>query len=108
MKIYVMRHCERNLNNCSFESPLIQKGFYNAKNLYNNMNNKKIDTIYSSPFLRTIQTGDFYSKMKEIPINIDYSIAEYVLPCDRFQMYSINNYIIPEIWKKNFNSSSYA
>lgn len=103
MKIYVMRHCERNLNNCSFESPLIQKGFYNAKNLYNNMNNKKIDTIYSSPFLRTIQTGDFYSKMKEIPINIDYSIAEYVLPCDRFQMYSINNYIIPEIWKKNFN-----
>lgn len=103
MKIYVMRHCERNLNNCSFESPLIQQGFYNAKNLYTNMDNLKIDTIYSSPFLRTIQTGDFYSKMKNIPINIDYSLAEFVLPHEKYLMYSVNNYIIPEEWKKNFN-----
>jgi len=103
MKLYVMRHCERNLDNCSFESPLIPKGHYNAKNLYGSMNRKKIDVIYSSPFLRTIQTADFYSKMKNLPINIDYSIAEFVAFQDRHNMYSINNYIIPEVWRSNFN-----
>ena len=54
-----------------FESPLIYEGQMNAKNKYNELNKLNINTIYSSPFLRTIQTGDFYSKMKNIPINID-------------------------------------
>ena len=103
MRLYVMRHCERNLDNCSFESPLIAKGHYNAKNLFGNMNRKKIDVIYSSPFLRTIQTADFYSKMKNIPINIDYSIAEFVSFQDKHNMYSVNNYIIPDVWRANFN-----
>lgn len=103
MRLYVMRHCERNLDNCSFESPLIAKGYYNAKNLFGNMNRKKIDVIYSSPFLRTIQTVDFYSKMKNIPINIDYSIAEFVSFQDKHNMYSVNNYIIPDVWRANFN-----
>ena len=103
MKIYVMRHCERNMNDCGFESPLIYEGQMNAKNKYNELNRLNINVIYSSPFLRTIQTGDFYSKMKNIPINIDYSIAEYISPQDRINMHSINNYIIPERWKHNFN-----
>ena len=47
--------------------------------------------------------NDFYSKMKNIPINIDYSLAEFVLPHEKYLMYSVNNYIIPEEWKKNFN-----
>ena len=41
MRLYVMRHCERNLDNCSFESPLLPNGHYNAKNLFGNMNKKK-------------------------------------------------------------------
>ena len=98
-----MRHCERNMNDPSFESPLIYEGHMNAKKKYNEMNKKKIDTIYSSPFLRTIQTGDFYSKMKEIPIIIDYSVAEYIVENDKMNMYSINNFEITDIWKKNFN-----
>jgi len=103
MKLYVMRHCERNMNDVSFESPLIYEGQMNAKKKYDEMNKKKIDTIYSSPFLRTIQTADFYSKIKEIPINIDYSIAEYVASNDKINMYSINNFEIPDTWKNNFH-----
>lgn len=102
MKIFVMRHCERNLMDCGFESPLLPIGIYNAKNLYSQMNFMNIDTIYSSPFLRTIQTADFYSKIKNIPINIDYSLAEFLLPIDKYRMKSIYNYEIPNSWKNNF------
>lgn len=103
MKLYVMRHCERNMNDVSFESPLIYEGQMNAKKKYDEMNKKKIDRIYSSPFLRTIQTADFYSKIKEIPVNIDYSIAEYAATDDKINMYSINNFEIPDTWKNNFH-----
>lgn len=102
MKIFVMRHCERNLMDCGFESPLLPIGIHNAKNLYSQMNFMNIDTIYSSPFLRTIQTADFYSKIKNIPINIDYSLAEFLLPIDKYRMKSIYNYEIPNSWKNNF------
>ena len=89
-----MRHCERNIMDCGFESPLLPIGIHNAKNLYGQMNFMNIDTIYSSPFLRTIQTVDFYSKIKNIPINIDYSLAEFVLLKDKYRMKSIYNYEI--------------
>ena len=102
MRLFVMRHCERNVLDCSFESPLLPIGINNAKNLYSQMNFINIDTIYSSPFLRTIQTVDFYSKIKNIPINIYYSLAEFVLPKDKYRMKSIYNYEIPISWKKNF------
>lgn len=102
MKIYVMRHCERNMKDCSFESPLIYEGQINAKNKYNELHQKNINVIYSSPFLRTIQTGDFYSKMKELSINIDYSIAEYVSRKDKMNMNSIFDYKIPKKWEENF------
>ena len=45
-----MRHCERNIMDCGFESPLLPIGIHNAKNLYGQMNFMNIDTIYSSPF----------------------------------------------------------
>ena len=41
MKLYVMRHCERNMNDVSFESPLIYEGQMNAKKKYDEMNKKK-------------------------------------------------------------------
>ena len=98
MRLFVMRHCERNVLDCSFESPLLPIGIHNAKNLYSQMNFINIDTIYSSPFLRTIQTADFYSKIKNIPINIDYSLAEFLLPIDNPNgMTSFNTPVIPPI-----------
>jgi 2,3-bisphosphoglycerate-dependent phosphoglycerate mutase len=103
MKLYIMRHCERNLNNCSFESPLLDIGHINAKKLCIIMKNYNINTIYSSPFLRSIQTGYYYSKKNNIPINIDYSLCEFMDIKDKNLMYSINNYNIPNEWRQNYN-----
>jgi broad specificity phosphatase PhoE len=62
-----------------------------------------ITTIYSSPFLRTIQTSHYYSSKKTIPINIDYSLAKFISMKDKNLMYSINYYKIPDNWYKMFN-----
>ena len=103
MKLYIMRHCERDINNCSFESPLIDIGHINAEQLCNTMNSYNITKIYSSPFLRTIQTSHYYSKEKKIVINIDYSLCELVDMPDKHKMYSTNNYIIPTEWRTTYN-----
>ena len=91
MKLYIMRHCERDINNCSFESPLINIGHINAQQLCNTMNLFNITKIFSSPFLRTIQTGHYYSNEKKIPIYIDYSLCEFIDIHDKHLMYSLNN-----------------
>lgn len=98
-----MRHCERDINNCSFESPLIDIGHINAQQLCNTMNLFNITKIFSSPFLRTIQTSHYYSKEKKIPIHIDYSLCEFVDIYDKHLMYSSNNYKICEEWRKTYN-----
>lgn len=103
MKLYIMRHCDRDLNNCSFESPLIDKGHLNAMDCCSIMIKNNITTIYSSPFLRTIQTCHYYSSKKTIPINIDYSLAEFISMKHKNLMYSINDYKIPDNWYKMFN-----
>lgn len=98
-----MRHCDRNINNCSFESPLIDKGHLNAMDSCNIMFKNNITTLYSSPFLRTIQTCYYYSNKNKLPINIDYSLSEYVDINDKHLMYSINNYKIPLDWHKKYD-----
>ena len=103
MKLFVLRHCERNINDCSFESPLTGEGHCQAMDLCNIINNMKITKIYSSPFLRTIQTGNYYSKKFNVPINIDYSLCEFCLENDKKNMSSIYNYNIPESWYINYN-----
>ena len=103
MKIYIMRHCERDINNCSFESPLLDIGHINAQQSCVTMQYLNITKIYSSPFLRTIQTSHYYSKEHNIPINIDYSLCEFVDSTDKHKMYSSNNYIIPQEWKNTYN-----
>lgn len=98
-----MRHCERDINNCSFESPLLDVGHINAQQACNTMETYNITKIFSSPFLRTIQTSHYYSKKHNIPINIDYSLCEFVYTDDKHKMYSSNNYIIPQEWKNTYN-----
>ena len=103
MRIFVMRHCERNLDDCSFESPLLSIGIEHCKYLFKKMNKLNIDLLYSSPFLRAIQTLDYYSKMKEIPIYIDYNLSEYMDMPDKHLMSSKYNYVIQNEWRKEYN-----
>ena len=55
MKLYVLRHEERD-NNPLPLSPLTSNGFMNSLKLVNEINDIKPDIIYCSPFLRTIET----------------------------------------------------
>lgn len=98
-----MRHCERDPYNISFESPLLEVGQYNVKKLFNTMDVYNITKLYSSPFLRTIQTASYYSNKKNIPIHIDYSLCEFVVEEEKNLMTSLHNFIIPNTWHNTYN-----
>jgi broad specificity phosphatase PhoE len=75
MKLYILRHEDRT-HDCSFFSPLTKDGLLNANKLVKHLENCKIDIIYSSPFIRTLQTIDPYVTKNNLKINIDYGLSE--------------------------------
>lgn len=76
MKIYILRHEQRPANDPGFLTELTAYGKHRAMfSLKNTLDNASIDHIYSSPFLRTLQTvapfvGNNYC------VNIEYGLAE--------------------------------
>ena len=75
MKIYILRHEDRT-QDCSFFAPLTKTGLENAIKLVPYLKKEKIDKIYCSPFIRTLQTIYPYSKENDIKINIEYGLSE--------------------------------
>ncbi len=115
MIIYVIRHQIRS-NDVSFYSSLIDDGLYLAETkTKEELNNLYITQIYSSPFLRTLQTIEPYINQinmhYSIPkcINIEYSLYEYISKIH----FNQNNYLhFPDkLWhskyKINKNYKSY-
>ena len=76
MKIYILRHEDRTMD-CTFFSPLTQTGLKNAIELIKILKKKEINLIFSSPFIRTLQTIYPYSQKYAIPISLEYSLAEF-------------------------------
>ena len=89
MKIYILRHEDRTMDG-TFFSPLTQDGLDNAVKLIELLNKYNIDCIYSSPFIRTLQTVYPYAKSKGLKINADHSLAEiqhpHIIPVKSFQI----------------------
>jgi broad specificity phosphatase PhoE len=83
MRIYIIRHAER-VHDASFFAPLVINGLIQAESLVEYFENLDITKIYSSPFLRTMQTAYPYSKKHFIKMNLDYAISEkkttYIIP----------------------------
>ena len=79
MKLYILRHEDRTMD-ASFFSPLTKEGLENAVKLIEVLNKEKIDTVYSSPFIRTLQTIYPYCKYKNYKINVDHALAEIQHP----------------------------
>ena len=79
MKIYLLRHEDRTMD-LSFFSPLTEDGLENSIKLVDKLEKYKIDKIYSSPFIRTLQTIYPYSIKNNKKINIEYSLIEYQIP----------------------------
>jgi len=75
MKIYILRHEERP-SDCSFFVPLTKNGLINSKNLIECLKKENINLIYSSPFIRTLQTINPYSENSKLKINIEYGLGE--------------------------------
>ena len=79
MRIYILRHEERTID-ASFFGPLTKNGIMNSIKLVPILEKLKITKIYSSPFVRTLQTIIPYSKKKSIKINLEYGLVEIQHP----------------------------
>jgi 2,3-bisphosphoglycerate-dependent phosphoglycerate mutase len=75
MKIYILRHEDRT-QDCSFFSPLTKEGLDNSIKLSDILKNEKIDVIYTSPYMRTLQTVYPYSIKYKIKVNLEYGLGE--------------------------------
>ena len=77
MKIYILRHEERD-NSPQFYTNLTPIGLKNSENLKFILEEENIDTIFSSPFPRVLQTIKPYCDMKNMDkqVNVDYSLYE--------------------------------
>lgn len=75
MKIYILRH-EDKIKDTSFYSPLSYDGIKKSFELIDILKKEEIEVIYSSPFIRTIQTIFPYCKKYNYKINIDYGLSE--------------------------------
>jgi len=75
MKIFILRHEERDSDH-SFDAPLNSSGLSRRHNLTNAINNLCINRVFSSPYKRTIQTVEPYLEMKNMKINLEYSLYE--------------------------------
>jgi broad specificity phosphatase PhoE len=78
MKLILLRHEERGID-IGFYSNLTENGINNAcTSLPNKLKSLNIDFIFSSPFMRTIETIYPFAYSNNISINIEYALYEYI------------------------------
>lgn len=81
MVVYILRHEQRNLERVDFFTPLNHIGRHNANTrVFEKFNDIEIEAIYSSPYKRTLQTVDKISRVKDIPIKLDWALSEKIGP----------------------------
>lgn len=104
MKIYILRHEDKTMDT-SFFSPLTQQGIKNSVKLIDILKEEEIDVVFSSPFIRTLQTIYPFCKENDVKINIDYSISEI----QNEHTILKNSYTIqlPDYLKKKYNCCNY-
>jgi len=100
MKIFILRHEDRTMDATMF-APLTKNGLDKSVKLIDILNKNEIDIIFSSPFIRTLQTVLPYSKSKGIKINLEHSLSEIQHP----RLIPINSYQInlPQYIAEQFN-----
>lgn len=100
MKIYILRHEDRTMD-LTFFSPLTKNGLDKSMKISEALDKLSINTIYSSPYIRTLQTIHPYSKMTGLSVKLDYSLTElYQENNIPKKSYSIT---LPEYIAKSFN-----
>lgn len=77
MKLILLRHEERGID-IGFYSNLTENGILKSYSLAVILKKMKIDIIFSSPFIRTLQTIYPYCLKYNKKINIEYGLYEYL------------------------------
>lgn len=112
MKLYVSRHGIRLDKVQKFEKsdyrkinpPLVSYGYHDLMSKNKEMlDTASFDYIFSSPFLRCIQTANFYSGSKFVPILIENGIGE-LLREKWFKHNPIDFLYSPEEMKKHYHN----
>jgi broad specificity phosphatase PhoE len=87
--IWLARHGNRldfvypewfNLAARRYDPPLAEDGFWQAEKLAEYLKAEKIEHIFSSPFLRAIQTAHPLAKILDIPLKIEAGLGEWLNP----------------------------
>ena len=63
-----------------YDPPLSEDGWTQAQELANRLKGEPIQHIFSSPFLRTIQTADCVAQALNIPIKLEAGLSEWLNP----------------------------
>ena len=79
MKVFILRHEDRT-QDATFFSPLTSSGLEKSDLLVDVLKKYKINKIYSSPFIRTLQTINPYCTKYNLKINLEYSLCEIQHP----------------------------
>jgi broad specificity phosphatase PhoE len=61
-----------------YDPPLSTEGFDRASLLVDKFSQVPIDRIYTSPFLRTIQTADPLARLLQLPIRLEWGLCEWL------------------------------
>jgi broad specificity phosphatase PhoE len=63
-----------------YDPPLSEDGFLQAQQLANRLKREKIDRIFASPFLRTVQTANAVAEVLDLPIKLETGLSEWLNP----------------------------
>ena len=63
-----------------YDPPLSEDGWIQAKELANRLKGEPIEHIFSSPFLRTIQTAYCVAQALNLPIKLEVGLSEWLNP----------------------------
>ena len=106
MKLFLLRHEKRPLDNPEFFTKLTEQGLEDTTNITKKLYDKNINIDFCSPFIRTIQTIQDYVINNNLQINIENSLYES-LQTDNFkniQNYSLNDINLNDYNFKNINN----
>jgi broad specificity phosphatase PhoE len=63
-----------------YDPPLSDDGMVQAKQLAKRLKGEKISQIFSSPFLRTVQTANAVAEVLDLPIKLETGLSEWLNP----------------------------
>ncbi len=63
-----------------YDPPLSPEGVERSIALARELSRAPIESIFSSPFLRTIQTADPLARILELPIRLEWGLCEWLCP----------------------------